>query len=590
MHFISLLAGALVSGAAFAADPVRTTSGHLTGKQAKNAASVTAYLGIPFAEPPVGARRFAAPVRYHSTAPRNATSFGRDCPGSTGGLSFGGSSSSSNTSVEDCLFLNMWVPEKKPKDGPKAVMLWLYGGAFVMGGTRNSYDGSRLAASQDVIVITTNYRLHIWGYPGARGLKEQNAGLLDQRMAVEWARDNVAAFGGDPKRITIFGESAGADSVDLYSYAWAKDPIVAGLISESGASTMCGLVGNQSYSGWKVVSEALQCRDDKDGAKELACMQSKTVSEIRSAASRTRNSTFPPNFVPTIDEKIVFNDYFDRGSKGLFAKVPYIIGNNDRELGENNIGSDSEFTCPSAQVANSRRAAGVPVWRYRYYGGGPPGDGVSTQSVSAAHAAEISYVFGNPRGEQTAQKTAVSKEMTTVWAAFARDPAKGPIAHGWPLYDPKADTLVRLFYRNESTHSLERGDKFDANCTPQICKLRASAPKGGKSSKGLGSKGLGGKQSLSGLLALLGKAAAKAKQSRDAKSSAEAASAAATMASASSAAPVTTAPTVPKALASPTVSNAMPSSAAKGMSSSVAKAMPSSAPKASPSGAPKMMM
>jgi Carboxylesterase family len=111
-------------------------------------------------------------------------------------------------------------------------------------------------------------------------------------------------------------------------------------------------------------------------------------------------------------------------------------------LGAQETFADAEFTCTSAQVSNSRLKAGVPVWRYRFFGGGPVEPGASSLSVQAAHGSELSYVFGGIQSSNTfsrpsAQKTAVSQEMMTVWAAFAKDPAKGPLQHGWPLYDPK---------------------------------------------------------------------------------------------------------------------------------------------------------
>lgn len=109
--------------------------------------------------------------------------------------------------------------------------------------------------------------------------------------------------------------------------------------------------------------------------------------------------------------------------------------------------ADAEFTCPSAQVANSRVKAGVPVWRYRFFGGGPADAGAGAagllSSPQSSHGAELSYVFGSVQGaasllnRPSAQKTAVSQEMMAVWAAFAKDPAKGPLQHGWPLYDAK---------------------------------------------------------------------------------------------------------------------------------------------------------
>ncbi|KAF2430383.1 alpha/beta-hydrolase [Tothia fuscella] len=132
-----------------------------------------------------------------------------------------------NTQSADCPFLNIWT---KPQVGEKkkSVMVWIYGGGFNTGDSADPmYNGAVLASNQDVVVVvphSMNYRTNIFGFPG-RPHTDQNLGLLDQRLAVEWVRDNIKAFGGDKSRIVLFGQSAGATSVDFYSYAWRKDPI-----------------------------------------------------------------------------------------------------------------------------------------------------------------------------------------------------------------------------------------------------------------------------------------------------------------------------------------------------------------------------
>lgn len=139
---------------------------------------------------------------------------------------------------EDCLFLNVWtrpqVGEKK-----KAVLLWIFGGAFTFGnaGAKTS-NGAVFAQNHDLIVVTINYRVNVFGFPGIPSVPDKNPGLLDQRLAIEWTRDNIEKFGGDPKRIAIWGESAGSMSVDDYAYAWKEDPIVNGFIESSGTALM----------------------------------------------------------------------------------------------------------------------------------------------------------------------------------------------------------------------------------------------------------------------------------------------------------------------------------------------------------------
>jgi cholinesterase len=188
--------------------PVDTTSGRVEAVPGKNAGNVSAFLGIPFAQPPTGPRRWLRPAPYikksgEETAVANKKQHVRDCPGS---IALPGAAAPLPGDPEDCLYLSVWAPPTGTT--PKAVLIWIYGGAFV-GGSHAApvTDGSRLAAQQDVIVVAGNYRLTLFGYPGSKELPDQNAGLLDQRLVVEWARDNIANFGGDPNKMVLVRRS-----------------------------------------------------------------------------------------------------------------------------------------------------------------------------------------------------------------------------------------------------------------------------------------------------------------------------------------------------------------------------------------------
>ena len=172
-----------------------------------------AYRGIPYAQPPVGALRWAAPQPLPAwTSPRSATAFGAICP--QDGTATGDS--------EDCLFLNVWTPQAAVQRGKRLpVMVFLHGGAFVYGaGSLPAYDGSYLAASGNVVVVTLNYRLGALGFLSVPELGlTGNYGILDQRLALRWVARNIGAFGGDPDKVTLFGQSAGAMSVGLHLFS-----------------------------------------------------------------------------------------------------------------------------------------------------------------------------------------------------------------------------------------------------------------------------------------------------------------------------------------------------------------------------------
>jgi len=174
------------------------------------------YRGIPYALPPVGDLRWAAPEPYPRWSDlRAATSFGAVCPQD-------GVASDS----EDCLFLNIWTPRAAVDRGKhRPVLVFIHGGYFVFGaGSLPSYDGGYLAASGNVVVVTLNYRLGALGFLAVPELGlTGNYGILDQRQALGWVAENIAAFGGDPSKVTIFGESAGAMSVGLHLFSIPAD-------------------------------------------------------------------------------------------------------------------------------------------------------------------------------------------------------------------------------------------------------------------------------------------------------------------------------------------------------------------------------
>ncbi|XP_071949614.1 acetylcholinesterase-like [Antedon mediterranea] len=223
---------------------VRTTSGTVRGfERMVQQKSVYTYLGIPYAEPPIGENRFMPPKPRKDTGEViNATTFGYSCyqlkdtmyPDFSGAEMWNPKTNLS----EDCLSLNIWVPEKGQERGLKHVMVWIYGGGFVTGATAiDVYDGAILSATEDVVVVSLNYRLGALGFLALNDTVPGNNGLWDQQMALEWINNNIRMFGGDKSKVTIFGESAGAVSVGFHLFSNISTSYFKRAILQSGSPT-----------------------------------------------------------------------------------------------------------------------------------------------------------------------------------------------------------------------------------------------------------------------------------------------------------------------------------------------------------------
>jgi cholinesterase len=312
----------------------------------------------------------------------------------------------------------------------------------------------------------------------------KNLGLLDQRLAVEWIRDNIPNFGGDATRITLFGQSAGSVSIDYYSYAHASDPIAAGFIQESGTiNGFSGITPASSPDSWFNVSSALNCGSSStDPATVLACMRTKNFTSILQAAAQSSSG-----FGPAVDNITVFSNYPERSQAKNFTKIPLLIGNTDYEDGlyatlaalRNIIiprsyweGVDlSVFSCPTAVRANISLAAGVPTWRYRWFGSFPNTRLTSIPDSGAWHESELPVLFDNlPTGSgipaTTSEEASIGRYLRGAWAAFAKDPVNGLSYYkcGWPLYNPARETLIRLAYENVTGANLANPSLYDASC------------------------------------------------------------------------------------------------------------------------------
>jgi cholinesterase len=178
--------------------------------------------------------------------------------------------------------------------------------------------------TQDHIVMSFNYRVNIFGYPNAPGLKDQNVGLLDQRRAVEWARENIAAFGGDPERIIIWGQSAGSISVDYYSFVYPEDPIASGMSLDSGTSFSALVTSDAAQTNFTFVAENVGCSGfDNDPSGLLKCMRGADATKINDFIAHYSETAQEPGigFQPVVDEKTVFSNYTERMLQGKQARI-----------------------------------------------------------------------------------------------------------------------------------------------------------------------------------------------------------------------------------------------------------------------------
>ncbi|KAK3180041.1 hypothetical protein K4F52_008533 [Lecanicillium sp. MT-2017a] len=482
---------------------VKTSSGPVRGHAATHEPGVSAFLGIPYALPPVGNRRFMPPEKYHGDELINAHSIGFACPASTpfgagvhdftsfdeplANLTAQGYATLSDlfqltdTFSEDCLTLNIWVPTGGEAEKP--TMIYIYGGGFTYGSSQSSfYDGQHLAAEQDVIVVTFNYRVSILGFHGNPELENHNPGFLDQRLAIEWVKDNIPAFGGDLSRLTLFGQSAGAASVDHYAYAYASDPIVSGFIMESGAAGFGRSLPSDNAEAWYNVSATLGCGTNAttSSSEILSCLQKKDVKDLYAAIGSS-------SFGPSVDGITGLADYPSLSKAGKFAQLPLLIGNNDFETGAyipifalKGVSKDheywvnfanSEFACPVGARANVSASHGLPVWRYRWFGEFPNTRLFSDPDSGAWHGSEIPFVWNTlPAGPgfpaETQEEISIRKYVQGAWAAFARSPMDGLAKYqsGWPQFSPSEPTLIRLGYKNVTGTNAAMSEIYDKGC------------------------------------------------------------------------------------------------------------------------------
>jgi para-nitrobenzyl esterase len=441
----SLCAIALASAACapVMAEPpvVQTVSGKVLGKTAHG---VVSWKGIPFAAPPVGDLRWRAPQPAPAwQGVRPATAYASDCmqkPFPSDAAPLG------TPPAEDCLYINVWKPDSAKTGLP--VVLWIYGGGFVNGGSSPpTYAGDALAR-KGVMVVSFNYRLARFGTFAHPQLSAQDAddgllgnyGTLDQIAALKWVRDNIAGFGGDPANVTVIGESAGGMSV----HQLLTSPLSQGLFQR--AVIMSGgdgkAFGTGSLADAEKVGQAFAATkgiagDDPKALARLRALPAEQVVDGLNLAALFGQGPRPPFSSPFADGRVTV-DIAKAYASGKFAHVPVMVGATDADIG----GPDGVMVKGARDVAGTLSAAGVPVYAYRF-----SYVASSNDKPGAAHASDIPFFFDTQAiryGDvTTARDNHVGHQISDALVAFAKtgDPNGGTLP-AWPRYDPAKNVIL----------------------------------------------------------------------------------------------------------------------------------------------------
>jgi para-nitrobenzyl esterase len=477
---------------ALADNVVQIDSGMIEGKTAAEP-GIRAFLGIPFAAPPVGDLRWKAPQPVAPwTGVRQATAFGpRPMQGSIySDMRFRDAGPS-----EDCLYLNVWTPAKSGKER-LPVMVWIYGGGFHAGGSSEPrQDGGHLAA-KGVVVVSMNYRLGVFGFLSHPALSAEsghgsgNYGLMDQTAALRWVQRNIAAFGGDPRNVTLFGESAGSYSVSIQMASPTARGLFQKAIGESGS-----MVGTK-----RIPARVLDLADAEQSGVEFAnFMGAKSIAALRAKSSEAVMKASRAD--KTLKDEVVIDGYvlpksvYEIYAEGSQAHVPLLAGWNadesrvyavfgskrptaksfsdgvhleyaelsDAVLRLYPATTDAEAVRSAGDLAGDRfivsstwkwidmqrRTGDSPVYRYEFDRAIPIAAGteingslVTSVDVGAPHAGEIPYVFGafgsNRRAPWQPDDRKLSDTIETYWTNFAKrgDP-NGLGVPEWPQYSAK---------------------------------------------------------------------------------------------------------------------------------------------------------
>ncbi|MBJ39216.1 MAG: carboxylesterase [Gammaproteobacteria bacterium] len=476
---------------------VTTRQGDIAGA---SEGGVQVFRGIPYAAPPTGANRWLPPQPHPAwDGVRDASGFGAEAPQNPSALdSMLGTTGEPPTRHEDCLFLNVWTPAADTSKRP--VMFWIHGGGFTIGsGSGAVYDGQYLAREGDVVVVTINYRMGALGFMNLAALTDGkipatgNEGLLDQIAALEWVRDNIAAFGGDPGNVTIFGESAGGMSCGALLAMPGATGLFHKAIPQSGACHTA-ITMEQARAVAETTLELLGV--DAGDADALMALPETDLTAVQAKVAEVAAARGLPgmSYQPVIDGIVLPARPIERVRGGSAAGVAILTGSTanewnlfsgmapSAEIGEVDLAAQTErmfegggaagvagyrkqlgneatagelsnammtdrvFRMPAIYLLEAQAQHDERVFAYRFDWQSPLMGG----ALGACHAVELGFVFGTydkNGGENFFGKgeaaDAVSDFTRAAWINFARtgSPAGG-LVPDWPVYGESRATMI----------------------------------------------------------------------------------------------------------------------------------------------------
>ncbi len=476
------------------------------------------FKGIPFATPPTGARRWLPPEKPTSwSSTRDARRFGSVAPQNNMMLSALAAMVIDDPQSEDCLYLNVWTPAADGKKRP--VMVWIHGGAFEIGsGSQGIYDGSTLARRGDVVVVSVNYRLGPLGFLRLADLTNRkipasgNEGILDQIAGLEWVRDNIAEFGGDPGNVTIFGESAGGMSVGTLLAAPAARGLFHKAIPQSGACHTGAARERANRNAERIMA--------KLGASTADAMRALTPAQLLTGTMLPDGKTPDPEFgmayQPVIDGTMMPRAAIEMVTGGASSDVAIMVGSTldewklfapmdrgaqklDRtglaarytrrmapEVADGLISgyekarasrgastaapelfsaleTDRVFRIPAVRLAELHSKRRGTIYNYLFTWPSPAAGGI----LGSCHALELGFIFGTnhmPGMPQFAGTGPVverlATEMQDAWLAFARsgDPSCDSLGQ-WPQYDASRRATMVLGEKSKMEDAPYEGER-----------------------------------------------------------------------------------------------------------------------------------